>query len=230
MPTTTSTAKITRQKLVSRAYRRIGIDNPSVDQVLNAVDLLNDIVKELDTEGRWLWTISNTASTLLLITNQRAYAAGVGASLIQPNIMFLEWVEIVTGTSRKPLKIITELESVSNILRQSTGELYLVYLEQAADKASRRMHFFPTPSAARSVEYSYRRQLYDFGLATDNPDFPQDWAQTLIKRLAYELAPESGLPLEERALLKAEMEEAMTKRQKANAERPTARPEKSQYF
>jgi hypothetical protein len=232
MPTTTSTATIKRDELIKRALRRLGVDYPTVNQIQLAVPLLCDIVREIDTEGRWLWTISNTPSVLILVPAQRAYdQTGAAQSRIQPNIMTLEWIEIVQGTSRRPLQIITEYESISNALREQTvGQPYCVYLERAPQKVNQRMHFFPTPAAADTVNYTYRRQLYDFLLPTDNPDFPQDWNQALVKRLSFELSPEYGIPLQERETLHAEAKEAMRERLSANAETPTQRPQRTQFF
>ena len=50
----------------------------------------------------------------------------------------------------------------------------------------------------------YRRPLYDFTAATDNPDMPQMWNRFLEYRLAMDLAPMHGAPIEERQML-AEM-------------------------
>ncbi len=231
MPTTTSTATIARNDLVKRAFRRIGIDHPSINQINDAVSLLNDIVKEIDTEGRWLWAISSNPSPLLLVPSQRWYTAGVGASLIQPNIMVVEWAEVIQGTSLRPLQIITELEAISNIQREAVGgQPYYVYLERNAVKANQRMGFFPTPMDAYATQYTFRRQLYDFLNPTDNPDFPQDWAIALAKRLSFEMAAENGIPLQERAKLEQEANDAMRKRMAANSETPTPRPQRSQYF
>lgn len=71
MPNSDSTA--TRQSIIERALRRINIDSPSTDESALGAEVLNDVVAELDPEGRWLWAISNTEETLYTIAGQRSY-------------------------------------------------------------------------------------------------------------------------------------------------------------
>jgi len=49
----------------------------------------------------------------------------------------------------------------------------------------------------------------DFDAASDNPEFPVEWGEPLVYGLADRLAPESGLTIRERALLKAEATEKL---------------------
>lgn len=214
----TSTATITRDKLVKRSFRRIGIKNPSTNDMVNAVELLNDKVKEIDVNGKWLWAISNTPSTLTLVANQRSYATGITATTINSNILSLERVELVEGTTLTPLNIIGKTESIETSLRENTGKPVAVFLEQATAMASNKMHFFQTPNSAYSVQYYFRRRLYDFTSASMNPDFPQDWAQRLVKILSYELAPEYGIPLQEREVLRLEMQSSLMQGQASNTD------------
>jgi hypothetical protein len=233
--TTTSTETITRLELVKRAYRRCGVDYPSVTRVNQGVALLNDIMKELDTEGRWLHSINTTPSAFTTVAAQRSYgtlAAGEAAGAdIAANILRLEWIEIVQGTARRPLRIIYEMEAISNIQRESPGgQPYFAFLATAPLQVNQKIHLFPTPNAAYVVNYNFRRRLYDFLLATDNPDMPPDWNQRLVKRLSAELAPELGLPLEERAQLRTDADQAMHDGKSANAENATPAPRRNQYF
>lgn len=215
-----SNATITRNELIARAFRRIGIDSPSTNETALAASLLNDVVREIDAEGRWLWTVSNTPSELTLVASQQAYTVGTGASNIAAYIMALERMEIVQGTSLIPLRVLDKTESITTWEREATtGEPYLVYLERAPLNSSNRILFYPTPDSAYEIQYYYRRRLYDFDAAGDNPDFPQEWNQKLVRRLSYELSPEYGIPLAERQLLLAEAQEAMRMGKAANADK-----------
>jgi len=75
--------------------------------------------------------------------------------------------------------------------------------------ADQKIWFYPTPSEAYTAKYTYRRRLYDFDNASDNPDFPQTYALPLEKILAAEMAPFYHLPLEERMLINAESDKAL---------------------
>jgi hypothetical protein len=49
----------------------------------------------------------------------------------------------------------------------------------------------------------------DFDSASNNPQFPIEWSNAIIWNLAVELAPEYGLPLKERLILKSEAREKL---------------------
>jgi len=46
--------------------------------------------------------------------------------------------------------------------------------------------------------YEYKRPLYDFDVATDNPDIPQGWYRFLLYALIADLGDSYGLPIDER--------------------------------
>lgn len=48
------------------------------------------------------------------------------------------------------------------------------------------------------LRYVYKRPLYGFDSPRDNPDMPAGWERFLIYRLAFDLAPEYNIDLEER--------------------------------
>jgi len=225
-----SDATINRLKILKRAFRRIGKFTYSVTEMANAVELLNDIIKDIDSSGRWLWCVSNTPSTLTLVTNQRSYASGTGASNIATNILALERVELVQGGSYTPLTIIDKTESISTILRENTGQPTHVFLENMPSMTSQKMHFFQTPNSAYSIQYYFRRRLYDFDNASDNPDFPQDWAQRLVKIMSYELSMEYGLPLQDIDYLRSQAEDARNKGLASNGEEPTPTVTETVYY
>lgn len=217
---TTSTETVTRTQLINMALRRVGNGSPSTDEVNNAVLALNMMLKKLDVSGRWLWAISHTATSLTTVASQAAYSVGDGASNIATNILALEHVDWVQGATDTKVDIIDKARALDNPYRSDTGQPIEVFLETAALQANQRMIFFPTPAAAYSIEYYYRRRLYDFTAATDNPDFPGEWVDTLKKALAADLAPEYGLTLPERNDLRLEAQQALRDMNATNAEDP----------
>ena len=64
------------------------------------------------------------------------------------------------------------------------------------------VHLFPVPDTTSiadcTVVLVYQRPFEDFDASTDNPDFPQEWFNAIKFGLADLLAPEYGLPLQER--------------------------------
>lgn len=221
---------ITRSQLVRRAFRRIGKFNPTTNDTLQATDLLNDLIKEIDVAGRWLWTISNTQSTLTLTSGNRTYSVATPPAGIESNILSLETFELLEGTSYTPLIIIDKTESLTTTLRENTGKPTHVFLETAPSMANQKIHLFQTPNGTYTAKYTYRRRLYDFDNASDNPDFPQEWAQKLAKILSYELCAEYGVPLAERQWLQAEAEQARQSGFAANSESSDPTVYETVYF
>ena len=224
-----SDANITRSELVTLSFDRIGVTNPSNEDNARAVKLLNLKLRELDELGEWAWAVSNTPTTLTLVSSQRAYATGATATTIATNILQLERVEIVQGTTLRPLRIISKPESISTWARENTAEPTDVFLEVAPLMTSQKMHFLPTPNAAYSVQYYFRRRLYDFDLASDNPDMPPGWGLKLVKILADELAP-FYVPQAEWAGHRVDANDAIQKGRAANEGKSDPTPQRAVYF
>lgn len=225
-----SNATITRTQLIERAFRRIGIGSPQTSEVALAIALLNDICKELDTEGRWLWTISNTPSSLTLIAAQASYGAGSGASLIPLYMIGLERLELQVGSvPYLPLTLLSRDDWFRSPLRATSGQPLEAYFDAKASSSNSLLWLAPTPDAAYTANLFYRRRLYDFDNASDNPDFPADWNQRLVKRLAQELAPEYGIPLQERLKIESEVKQAMDAAAASNSEPATKKRAKVEY-
>jgi hypothetical protein len=51
------------------------------------------------------------------------------------------------------------------------------------------LHLFPTPDRAERLTMTAKRPLYDFDNVADDPDFPQEWLETVITNLAVRLIP-----------------------------------------
>lgn len=228
---TTSDANVTRTELIQTSLGMIGCSDPGNTDMSLGLRLLNVLTRHLDAKGDFLHAISNTESTLTLIGAQQAYATGSGASLIATNIIKLEYVAVINGNRRDPLVILDKPQSLRTSLQDdTTSQPIAVHLETAQFRASQRMLFYPTPNSAFSVVYKYRRPIFDFDSASDNPDFPSDFSLPLIKLLAYELAPHYGTPLNERQLLQLEGEKGWNDSVAFNSSRPSYVPLRTEYF
>lgn len=228
-----SNSTITRDQLIRAAFRRIGMDSPSVNEKALGAERLNDVVAELDPEGRWLWAISPTETSLTLVVGTRSYAVGSPPTGIAPYIQSLETVVIYRGggTQRIPLRIIPYSELLASCeLETTSGEPYMVALEVTADPANQKLHFLPTPSVADTIKYTFQRMLYDFDAASDAPDFKRSMRLSLIKILASELAPDYGVPSGDRQLLLVEADAAKRKMLSHNAQRTTPTRVVADYF
>lgn len=254
----TFTANLTRDQLITQAYKDIGkLENgESLPAGLQADGILklNNIIRELDAAGKWLW--AESSSTIALVANQWIYTTsdGLPSDLRQPDrILYRDaqgtdspvelltsesyaniankkaigdpkkvWITTNRAIGSQTLYVTTALSSVntqsevigsdalnyvctrshtsSTADKPITGANYLLYWEQSGSSGS---------AWAASTDYTapqllvlyYRRPLYEFTAATDNPDMPTQWTRLLEYRLASDLADPAGVPLDQRLLL-----------------------------
>ncbi len=63
-------------------------------------------------------------------------------------------------------------------------------------------------TAPQQLRFKYKRPLFDFDLSTDNADLPQAFARFLVYAVAYDLADDYTLGIEERKFLEAKRTQA----------------------
>jgi hypothetical protein len=228
---TTSDFDVTRQELLDLSLGMCGVSEPQAEDYVLGVKVLNILTRHLDARAQWLHGISNTESTLTLVAGQQAYVTGILSTTISTNIYDLATAAVLIGTDRRPLVILDKPQSLrTDLLSESNGEPRAVHLEKAKLRANNRLLFYPTPNQAFSVVYTFRRPLFDFDSATDNPDMPGDFLLPVAKFLALELAPHYGNPLSDRQLMMAEAKEAWDVSVAANSSKPSYVPLQVEYF
>lgn len=226
-----SNFNVTRSELISSALAIVGNSNPSTNENIDAVKRLNALIKKIDHQGRWLWALSQTESTLTQVVGQSAYNTGETATTIADDILELEWVaRLESADFRDPLRIVSASEAQSTHLKDDDGQSEIVFLERKPLMSAQVMHFYPVPTTADTIVYTYRRRLYDFDNANDNPDLPQEWIEPLEYMLAYRLSHIYGTPLQERQLLKLEAQQALKEVRAANEAKFEYARQWSEYF
>ena len=69
------------------------------------------------------------------------------------------------------------------------------------------INLWPKPAdATTSITIRYQRPFEDMTSSTDDIDFPPYWTEAIIFGLADRLAPEYGIPLQDRQLLTQQAE------------------------
>jgi len=93
--------------------------------------------------------------------------------------------------------------------KNSKGAVNQFYYDPGRD-TNGRLHLWVVASSIKDTVFLvYQRPVQDFDAAADNPDYPVEWLRALILGLAYELAPNNGISVQERALLRADRDEAL---------------------
>lgn len=228
---TTADFDLSRTELIKSALRLLGETEPSTTEISHGAQALNILTRHLDTKGDHLWTISNTENTLTLVAGQQAYVTGVLATTIKTNILKLAYASVYIGTNYEDLMLLDKPQSLRTPLRgESQSQPVAAYLERAKLLTGNRLLFYPTPNSAYTVKYAYRRPLYDFDTATDNPDFPSEFLKPLKYLLAYELSPEYGTPIQERQGHLSDGERAWKEATAFNSDRPSYKTLATEYF
>jgi hypothetical protein len=65
------------------------------------------------------------------------------------------------------------------------------------------MYVWPAPvNVYSAIKFTWWRSVQDFDAASNTPDLPQEWLDTLVWNLAYKMAPEYDVPPNRYAMLK----------------------------
>jgi len=208
MSTSNSTDfNVTRDQIIAGALRMIGAtaqgETPTATQVTEASEALNMLVKAWQADGMPLWGLSEYDMTL--VAGQREYNIGVGQTINIPKPLRVIqiWNTNISGNIDTPMRVLTKQEYNTLGNKQSSGIPIQGYYNPQRDYGI--LSLFPVPDTNAASNYHvtivYQRPFEDFDSASDNPDFPQEWIEALKYGLAVRLAPEYGLPLEQRQLL-----------------------------
>lgn len=195
----------TRDDIIKRSLRLIGAlaqgESPTTDQVTEAAVALNGLVKAWQADGMPLWAIKERQMVLIAGTNSYTINTPKPLKVLQA------WYRNTTSNVDVPMRVITKDEYNRLGNKTTLGTPVQIYYEPRRDDGV--LHVFPTPSAtdasAVSIYIVYQAPFEDFDIATDTPDFPQEWYDAVTYGLACRLAPEYGLPIPDRKTLWQEM-------------------------
>lgn len=209
----TTTTQLSRNTIVAAAMRKIGAlaqgQTPSTEEYSISTEALNNLVAEFQTMGMPLW--STVTSNITMVASQETYTIGVGQTINQafPLKIIQAWTEDSSGGGRQPL------------VEQAVYDFYLLPLgSTTAGTPSQfmyqpfinygKLHLWPKPNAAsvstKTLTISYITPFEDFVSSSDTPYFPKEWNNALVYGLANLLAPEFGVPLQDRGMLNKEAE------------------------
>jgi hypothetical protein len=192
--------------LVNAAYRKLGYlaegQTLSAEALANGVEALNSIIAYLQTKGMPLWKRTGVA-VVPSATNQ-TYTLDAGVKVAEVNIT-------VSDSARWAL--IQKSRYDYNALPYDAVGVpvhYTVSPTISSTEVSLWPRFSDAATIANtSIRIVYQKKFDGMIAAGDTLDFPSYWTQGIIFKLASALAPEAGLPTQDRTLLKAEADEAI---------------------
>lgn len=203
MATSNSTNyNITRDQIIAGSLRLIGAiaqgETATAAQISEAAEALNLMVKAWEADGMPLWGLAEY--DLTLVAGQRDYNIGLGQTVNIPKPLRVIQVWNTINGIDTPMRLLTKQEY--NMLGNKTSQGTPIQAYYNPQREYGILSLFPVPAdTSYTVTFVYQRPFEDFDSGTDNPDFPQEWMEALKYGLAVRLAPEYGLPVEQRQLL-----------------------------
>jgi hypothetical protein len=128
-------------------------------------------------------------------------AIGSQVLYLWPALATVNTQSVVTGSDAVTYRCIRS-HTADSTNKPITGANYRLYWE-AGGSSPATWATNTSYTAPQLLVLYYRRPLYDFDAATDNPDMPSQWTRLLEYRLASDLSDMHGVALEERAILNA---------------------------
>jgi hypothetical protein len=191
----------TRNELIATALRKLGViqegQTPSTEQYTNGEQALNGVVTLLSTVGMPLWKRISLPVTL---TSTQTYT-------IPSALKIAQVVLVDTGGTQYDL-IEKSLYDFNRLPTNNTGvPVHYTFQPKIQDGT---LKIWPLPDAGtlttKSLTVVYQKEFDGFFASGETPDFPSYWMFAIIYNLAVALAPEYGVPIQDRQILMKEAE------------------------
>jgi hypothetical protein len=192
----------TRDNIIERAFAKFGIPGEgntlSVSQYSVGSSVLNEVVALANVAGMPLW--KRTSETRALSTTNQVYAVSDAMKIAQVILR-----DIGGGTSYElQNKILYDFNQLP-----TNNKGVPVNWTFAPSIQGGFISLWPPTSDATTVSTKeivivYQKEFDGFFSSGNTPDFPSYWTTALIYRLAVLLAPEYGVPTQDRQELKQE--------------------------
>jgi len=191
----------TRNQIITRAYAKLGIpgeDNSlTTTQLSDGAEALNSVIALAVADGMPLW--KRTIQSLTPSTTSQVYTM---ANSIKVMAVYLR----DSGGVQYALQE-KSLYDFMQLPRNSIG--IPVHWTWQPSIQGGTVSIWPLTSdsttvSTKTLQVVYQKEFDDFVSSSDTPDFPAYWTSAIVYKTAQLLAPEYGLPLEDRKLLMTE--------------------------
>lgn len=206
MSTSGSTAwELDRDDIIAAALRKLGVirqgGTPTSDMLTTGQMALNGIIARFDTLGMPLWKRFEEGVTLVASTSEYTLT----------NTMKVPAVYLRNTNSSVQYELEQKSEyDIDRMPYSSTGVPTCWSFTPNITEGGT-LHVWPTPDSSTASNYTLRvirqREMETFTAADETPDLPPYWTDAIIYALAVSLAPEYGIPLNDRVDLKSTAKE-----------------------
>lgn len=199
--------ELTRDQIITQAYAKLGIpgegNSLSAEQLASGATCLNAVVALAVTDGMPLW--KRITEQLTLSTSSQVYTLSNAVKVVGVYVRDTGGSQYeITGKSLYDFMALPRSASGIPVHWQFTpgiqgGTLQLWPLTSDANTVTN-----------KTVQVVYQKEFDGFTASSETPDFPAYWTAALIYKTAVMLAPEVGMPLQDRSDLKQEAKEYWT--------------------
>lgn len=199
----------TRDQIINAALRKLTVLSEGVSanstQLSTGAEALNLLVLQLQPLGLTLWSRKTTTVTMVAGTSSYTLSAPKPLRILQA------YRRNTADQTNVDVEILPDYDF--NLLPpSSTGVPTSVTYQPKVGQGI--LKVWPTPSssmpAGTTLYVVNQSEIEVFTAGSETPDFPQEWYLTLVYQLAVMLAPEYGIPREDRSALEKEAEKYLT--------------------
>jgi hypothetical protein len=209
MPTSGTTSwSLNRDQVITAALRKLGVlpsgGVANGNQIADAQDSVNALVKTLQADGMPLWKLSS--QTFTTVAGNAIYTVGPSQTVNCPKPLKILQAEAIPNQGvNYPLNIYTSYDY--NQLPQVNTQGIPVDFHYQPLRTTGIIKLWPIPQdSLTAIVFYYHSPFEDMPSGTTEFDFPSEWMTPFIYMLAWMLAPEYGIPPTDRMLLQKEAE------------------------
>ncbi len=199
---------IKRDEIISAALRKLAVLSggslPQSFEITAAAEALNAMIKGFQADGMPVWLMNKY--TFTTVAGTAKYVIGEGQTLNTPApLKVTQAYRNQTNSQNVPLNIYTQYNY--NILPLSLSSGTPVNLYYQPLRTTGEINLWPTPGdSTTTITLVYQHQASDMSSSNNDIDFPSYWTEAVIYGLAWRLAPEYGIPIQDRGVLSKEAE------------------------
>lgn len=208
----TTVLQMSGDDIINAAYRKLVViglgQTADAQQIINGRQALNNIVAEFRTLGMSIWARRNLL--LPLVIGQTNYVMGVGQAVNIPyplKMYQLTLEQPPTFSIQQDVNLMSFMD-FDLLPTDSTGTVVNAKYKPGINIGT--LSVWPTPDASMlagtRLNISYQTPFEYFIAGVDTPDFPEEWNNALIYRLALSLSDENGISTQKQQWIESQAE------------------------
>lgn len=213
---------VTRNDIIQSALRKIGamgdqetiVDSAAANRLTAGINAINPMIKAFQAKGMPLWAQEqiNVAMSNFATVGFKTIGPSQTISLAYKIMRVVEVYRRDTlAASDIEMNLFTWSDFLQLPIKAEPGTPLHFQYQPTAYAGQLRIWPLPDSYWQTNGQLLIRivREIQDFDAAADEPDFPKEWQEALIYQLAVRLAPEYGLGMNDRQILKQEAKDAL---------------------